>query len=89
MHGSLIVALTVSASVESRLLIEPLEESVTGDDGSPLNDLELGEIVLTHKLIGTCREMPRRPATSMTVRNMGSSSLFLYIDCFIESTSFH
>ena len=53
MHGSLIVALTVSASVESRLLVQPFKEPVTGDDGSALNDLELGKIVLTHKLIGT------------------------------------
>ena len=62
-YGSLIVALTVSASVESRLRIEPLEEPVTGDNGSPLNDLELGEIVLTHQLRhwhGRCRgDLPR------------------------------
>ena len=52
-YGSLTVAFTVSNPIESRLLIEPFEESVTGDDGSPLNDLELGEIVLTHQLVGT------------------------------------
>ena len=50
-HGSLIVAFTVSNSIVSRLLIEPLKESVTGDDGSALNDFELGEIVLTHQLV--------------------------------------
>ena len=50
---SLIVAFASLRAVISRLLIEPLEESVTGDDGSPLNDLELGEIVLAHQLVGT------------------------------------
>ena len=53
MHGSLIVALTVSASVESRLLVQPFKEPVTGDDGSALNDLELGEVFLSHQLLGT------------------------------------
>ncbi len=47
---SLIVAFA-SASVESRLLIQPFKEPVTGDDGSALNDLELGEIVLSHQLV--------------------------------------
>ena len=50
-YGSLTVAFTVSSSVVSRLLIEPLKESVTGGDGSALNDLELGEILLANQLV--------------------------------------
>ena len=49
---SLIVAFA-SASIESRLLVQPFKESVTGDDGSALNNLELGEVFLSHQLIGT------------------------------------
>ena len=46
----LIVAFA-SVSIESRLLVQPFKEPVTGDDGPALNDLELGKVFLSYQLV--------------------------------------
>ena len=81
---SLVIAVIILHSYEfSACLsaVQPFEESISRDNDSAMNNVDLREALFLHQLV--CA------GTSMTVMNMGTSDIDLKVFVFICRHSFH